>query len=104
MPEWSKGADLRPAGVKPRGFKPHSKQLHFSFFIFHFIFHFINASVAQWLERWSYEPSVVGSIPTRGIIMMTIFFCHHFKIKIFKYLIEYVNDIHHKFFLRMSCL
>ena len=80
MPEWSKGADLRPAGVKPRGFKPHSKQLHFSFFTSFFIFH---TSVAQWLERWSYEPSVVGSIPTRGIIiiMMTIFFCHHFKIK-----------------------
>jgi hypothetical protein len=27
--------------------------------------------VAQWLERWSYEPQVVGSMPTRTMGILT---------------------------------
>ena len=34
MNEWSKEADLRPAGILPRGFKPH--RMHCTDFIFYF--------------------------------------------------------------------
>ena len=54
MPEWSKGVDLRSTVYVRVGSNPTPST---------------SDPIAQWSERRSYEPKVVGSIPTRIIAL-----------------------------------
>ena len=57
MPEWSKGVDLRSTVYVRVGSNPTPST---------------SDPIAQWLERWSYEPKVVGSSPTGSICSRSV--------------------------------